>query len=459
MNRKSVLYPMAVLLLLTVPGFSRGAEVTHLGTDFVFGFLENSSAQSCTVAIVNPDPDSAASATVSIPGLATPFDAAVTIPAAGSQTVTLPASFEDENAVLGISVTADRPVSVSGLSMKSGSGAGFLALPVPALGVEYFVLSYPGFDSFNNSRATLMVVAVEDATTVNIVTPVDTQATTANQSYSVVLNRLQSLTLTAVGSGDLTGTHVQSSAPVAVLGGTTSAWVPPRTGYADQLAEEMAPVTAWGTTYVGAAFVDQGEGGDVVRVLASEDNTTVTVTSPSAFSVVLDAGQYLDLDLSAGAVFEVQSTAPVGAAQYNKGSETASVGDTSMTILAATQKYLSAYDVRVPSEYGVNYAAVTLPDGATLTVDGTPASTAGFAAVGTSGYVAGSIALAEGSHRLTGSAPFGLQIYGSGTQIGYSYPAGYLFATVPDDPGGGGTSSGGGGGGGCFLRALGWIDR
>jgi hypothetical protein len=73
---------------------------------------------------------------------------------------------------------------------------------------------------------------------------------TAGTSYTETLNTGQVYQLVDEAGGDLSGTAITSSSPVAVFAGNDCANVPPSDFACNTLAEEMTPTDTWGTDFL-----------------------------------------------------------------------------------------------------------------------------------------------------------------------------------------------------------------
>ena len=127
----------------------------------------------------------------------------------------------------GIRITANKPISVQGLSIVRKTSEGFLGLPVGALGMYYIVPTF-----FVTSSAIVQVVATEDRTlvAVELRLPKNGRVHYGEVTYvdgdfiNATLNELD--VFQVLGDSDLSGTIVTSSKPIAVFSGNDCAMVP-----------------------------------------------------------------------------------------------------------------------------------------------------------------------------------------------------------------------------------------
>lgn len=185
-------------------------------------------------------------------------------------------------------VIADAPIACYGMNNKQYTADAFLALPKNVAGIEYRVMSYynstqiPGMEM----PSEFCVAAFDDNTKVTITPSALTRnGSPAGVPVTYVLNAGEAIQVQAdpfTPLLDLTGSVVSSDSPVVVFGGHVRTEVP--TGYSyndngnqrtsrDHLCEEMPPYSAWGFSFIAKNF--DRPGGDILRVLAGENNTIV----------------------------------------------------------------------------------------------------------------------------------------------------------------------------------------
>lgn len=238
-----------------------------------------------------------------------------------------------------IRVTSDLPISLYAFNNRSNSADATVILPLSTLGSEYIAQTYfetpPATDDvgFANSPAQLLIVAPEDNTQVEI-TPSSNiiSGSLKGQIDTVTLNSGDIYQLRSYG--DLTGTRIKvidnqsgNCEKVAVFGGNrwtrvtggqdcsgvvqgTTDWTG---GYAgDHLYEQMFPLNTWGKTYIVTPLKRRNN--YVYRVVASEDNTVLTVNG-QVQSFTLNSGQYKDYVSSSVSV--VSSEKPISVIQYS----------------------------------------------------------------------------------------------------------------------------------------------
>jgi len=418
--------PVSVPLPVAVPA------VTSMGTDFFLTIpdhLCSSNPSACTNAQVNNTlivaGPVATTGEVTFNSTVTPFS----ITAGGQATIMLdPAVVLTANETVeakGIHVTAQAPVSVHVISENVGSADGYLALPTFGLGTRYYVMSYAS-SGFTGSE--FAVVATQDNTTVNI-TPTAAGATkAAGVAFSVTLNSGDTYLLENPAHDDMTGTLVTADNPVALFSGHRCTNVPSGVGYCDYLVEQLPDVTLWGKTFHTSSF--SGRARYTVRVMASQDGTTFTTMPAGLIAGVLNAGQFVDVDLTGAAEFVASN--PVLLAQFMRGyaDDTAAEGDPSMVLVTSAEMGMNDATFGVYGLNGTSGALMNIvtetAELASLKLDNVAVNSALFTPIGgTSIYSIGTIPVATGVHSLAGTAAYSALVYDYGigiNAVSYAYP-------------------------------------
>jgi hypothetical protein len=333
-------------------------------------------------------------------------------------------------------LTADRPVAawqwnpdVLGTTGTVSSADGSLLLPAAALGTSYRGLSWP---SAAGIAAGYLAVIATRPTLVTITPSADVAAgggfaaLAAGASRAVSLGAFEILNLEAAGNGDLSGTLVEATAPVAVFGGHEGAQVPVGTSWADHLEEQLVP-QALGTTF--PLLRSQSRGGtasDLWRIVGVHDGTALTWSTAVGGPTTVSAGQVVDGTLSAETT--VIASQPVVVARLLRGGSTASgepTGDPSLGLVVPAERFLTAYPLAVPGGYASTYLSVVAPAATAVTLDGTPVSLS--VTVG-GGFVGGRISVTPGYHRVDCPSRCGVEVHGLGSGLSTVFPGGMRLA-------------------------------
>lgn len=385
-----------------------------------------------------------------------------------------------------------------------------LLLPLNALGRRYMVLAWPsiGYNSaYQMLASNFAVVGVEDKpVTVRIYVTARTlsgsgvPALSAGQTWETTLSRGEVLNIEAADQfGDLTGSTVEADGRIAVFAGHVCADVPlsqcvggkcsydpkvsctvsadcPPIAACDHMEEQLPPLSAWGKQYIVAKTWPRGKAPDIVRILAAEDNTKVTVT-PAVTSVpTLNAGQFHEFEIMDHVEITADKQILVG--QYLEGQDApgaehslcvdiwtgepcekvsglkscqcydvltesiwgsctlqshcspddANIGDPSFILAVPVEQFRREYVFLVPTKYAVNYLTIIAPVGSKVLLDNTPVTQ--FASVGSGKYQVARLPMSEGSHTLSSDQDAGIIVYGWDWYVSYGYPGGMKTETL-----------------------------
>ena len=247
----------------------------------------------------------------------------------------------------GIRITANKPISVQGLSIVRKTSEGFLGLPVGALGMYYIVPTF-----FVTSSAIVQVVATEDRTlvAVELRLPKNGRVHYGEVTYvdgdfiNATLNELD--VFQVLGDSDLSGTIVTSSKPIAVFSGNDCAMVPKNRLPCNHLVEQIPPISDWGLEFITNPTPNRQEG-DEFHVIASMQNTLVSVDTQ--FKIRLNEGDKYIIDAPWNESLVISTSQPSLVVQYSKGSDTLMLSP-SMSLVPPKEWYSNDYTVYVPKD-------------------------------------------------------------------------------------------------------------
>jgi hypothetical protein len=289
----------------------------------------------------------------------------------------------------------------------------------------------------------MAITAMKDGTHATITTKGPTPGSASSPAFTpgtpqmVTLNAGDVLELTNY-SGDLTGTTVTSDHPVQVIGGHDCTNMPQDIAACDHVEESMFPVETLSNKYLIAAPevpVAGYQNGkvEVIRIVAVQPGTTLTYDPPQtgAPTTVPDGG-FVEIVGDASS-FYLTSNNKILVAQFMEGQDAGGgMGDPAMALAVSNDQFRTSYLFHAPANYATNFVDVTAPTGDVITLDGA-AVTATFSAIGSSGFGVARISLdnsGTGDHSISGSMPFGIQVYGYGQYTSYWYPGGLNLQTI-----------------------------
>lgn len=337
------------------------------------------------------------------------------------------------------------PVSVWLIAYQDDSSEGTLLLPTVLLGREYRVLTYENSPSINQpgeivEGSQFAVVATEPDTLITIVPARTVGDRPAGEPFDVTLQPGETFRLIDQDQvdGDLTGTRILASKPVAVFGGHTCANVPAGFTACNHLVEQLPSIDTWGRRFL--TFPLHGRsGGDTIRILASADHTVLRVGDEL---LTLDQGQFVERLLAEPA--EILASRPVLIAQFaNGGRFDSTTGDPSMTLVPPIEQFGGSATFATPPpvwhyftgdtrDVFTHFVNLILPaDGLPgLRLDGAALSEEAFAPIGNSGFIGAQLPIAAGQHRITAGVPVGIWVYGWADFDAYGLLGGMFSDTI-----------------------------
>lgn len=309
-----------------------------------------------------------------------------------------------------------------------------LLLPEHTLTGHYVVASYPS--TVNAFASYFTAIALADDTTLTYRVPQDAAAgmgvpaIAAGGTGMLDLARYDFLNVVAgtpIG-GDLSGTIVEASGPLWLVGGTECANVPDQhTLYCNVLAEQMVPLEYWGTRYVTARPPGRPTSEErILRVYAGADDVTVSTTpAQPGFPVTLDQGAFVQLSTNENVV--LTGDGPFMTVQYLRGTAGLGSGDPAMTLAVPTAQFLDAYAFVASSAFVDDYAQVIRGVGEDeVLIDGVVVT--GYETVGE--FEVASVLVEEGTHLATSASPFGLYLFSHDANKSFACPGGMALRTL-----------------------------
>jgi hypothetical protein len=229
-------------------------------------------------------------------------------------------------------------------------------------------------------------------------------------------------------TSDMSGTVISATGKVGVIGGHACAFVPHNRFACDHLEEQLFPTESWDNEAIVSITQPLMDEPNIVRIISSSDGNALTfdpVPSGVTNGHVLNRGEILEFETRQS--FHVEGTAAILVGQFlvgqNYDPEARGLeGDPSFSLAIPSEQYRTDYTFLAPTTYPTHYVNVTAPMDATIMLDGTPVT--GFQPVGSTGFGVARVAITGGEHDITGSAPFGIVVYGFGLYTSYMYPGG-----------------------------------
>ena len=375
-----------------------------------------------------------------------------------------------------INTNSNRKIVVYGQHEQLASNDGFLALPIITLPEgrlhEYMIASILGASSSDDLAidSVALVIGTENNTRVTVC-PTETVFSIDDRFFfglpavsTITINQFEALYLQIrQAPGDLTGTHIKANKPISVFSGHECGNVPgpKRPGPCDHLIEQIPPTDMWGNEVVTIPLRTR-TGGDLIKVIAAQDSTSVNITRTDFGtgvvtadpSFTLNSGEFMELVISDYSL--IQSNRPIGVFQFSRSWQTDNVrfSDPFMLYVPPCEQYRDSYAVATapfdPSLEGtanpfrgpyVNYTNIAIPaayfDITQLTINNAVPSAANFTPIRnadntTWGYGA-QLILDEGAQVISHSddqSGFGVTMYGFSNQMSWGYTGGIGLAPI-----------------------------
>lgn len=360
--------------------------------------------------------------------------------------------------------------------VESASNDASLLLPVPALDTRYRVIGWPtanpitlpGFEMPGiPDHSYVTIVGTEAGTNVRVTLGGDIvageiagggtiPARSAGEIVEMTIGAYDVLNLESDGiPGDMTGTIVESSAPVAVFSGGERAIVgggdlpahpsgePEDFCCTEHVEEQVFPTSSWGKEFVVTRSPVRTDHPtwrepDVYRVLADANGTSITTNLPAPFDrFSLSENEWVEFHADRSFVLTASEPVSIQQMLVSQGWvvswKSGHGGDPSMILFPPYEQYRADSIVLVPETFSSNYVVISVPEGTTVTLDGEDLGGDEFmrrCAYETAGSVGGSIYTAVtcpvegGTHRIVGTNPVGVMVYGYHSVGSYGYAGG-----------------------------------
>ena len=345
----------------------------------------------------------------------------------------------------GIYITSSGKIAVHAFNERLRSADGTLVLPVGTLGRDYYITSHfetltvnAGFNGNVNNESTLLVIATEDKTSIEITPSVATiNGNPAKTPFTIVLNRGQSYQLKA--RDDLTGSRVRvvgenadECRKIAVFGGNKWTGVGNCGQANDHLFQQAYPVNTWGTSFVHVGLEGRSSG-ELVKVLAAENGTQVFVNGNSI--TTLNQGQWIPIEFGVDENAKIETSKPASVTVFSKSmdcnqpnSPEAQNGDPFMITYSPVEqslKEISFNAMALPSitNHYINIVVKTGTENQTF-LDGNNVGAAFSVLTSDPAYSVARVGISQGVHKISNKEGFTAYVYGFGQIESYGYAAG-----------------------------------
>ena len=284
-------------------------------------------------------------------------------------------------------ITSDEDISVYVVDHRIGSTDSYMAIPTGFLGKEYVVAGYAtlnnGYAPFT-SQATLIGTEDNTLVTIHLAGPAR-NGLPKGRTLIVPMNRGETFQIQgSPNGGDLTGSTVSATKPIAFFTGHTCAQVPSDVSFCDMLLESEPPANDWGTSFILTKF--EGKDYFVARVIANTDSTEISINGRKAKTI--HRGEYYEIDTFYHDAI-ITTSKPALVAQYctSSGADAQKIGDPFMLIAIPNDRFIKeATTTSVVETRFQHYLNVVVPDSAVndLRIDGMMVASGKFPPIGIS---------------------------------------------------------------------------
>jgi hypothetical protein len=219
---------------------------------------------------------------------------------------------------------------------------------------------------------------------------------------------------------------------------------------ADHIEHQMLPDFAWGRRFAATRTKPRGDEAESWRILASRDGTNVTLSGlpdswwlpdmlpiPARREFTLDAGGWVDFQSPVD--FEIDADGPIMVGQFLHAEQApypgpidgqmpahqdAGTGDPAFVLVAPVEQYRSDYTFLAPEGFEFDFATITAPADAEVTLNGAVLEETDFTTFGSGEFKVARVQVEDGVHRVSSDVPFGLVVYGYDSYVSYGYTGG-----------------------------------
>ncbi|KYO24643.1 hypothetical protein Y1Q_0021927 [Alligator mississippiensis] len=297
---------MLVLLSTILVLLEGGTEGRHVGRDFITAFMQNSAtSREPSFQLFITGFSAVTKVSVSAPNGT--FHSTVMVEHGKTATVQLPNFVEmwgTGRFNKTILVQADQDVAVLAVNYKLYTVDTTVVQPVGSLGTEYYLVTPSGKVEDSYKEFAIIAGQVPATVTISLTAPVtfEEQVYKAGKKLTLQLQPFQAVQLQS--RNDLSGSHVVSSQPVAILSGHSCA---SQNSPCDHVVEQLLPVPSWGSSFVVPPLSFQRRY-DVVYVVAAQKTRMSYRSGRSWRWRDMGAGQVQKLEITRSKALYITST-------------------------------------------------------------------------------------------------------------------------------------------------------
>lgn len=433
-SKKAIQIFVLVMITLGSLASARAQLLDNSGDDFILAFLPNFDA-GVTIEL-HLTSDVSTNVTVEYPVNSPTFTTTVPVNPGNITIVPLPIQSATDwtpDVVANNCVRVEAPDEFVCymINRRTASSDAALALPIDVMNTEYIVMTYNA--AFGGGEFT--VYAGFDNTTVTITPKNAIVGHPAATPFTVTLNRGEGYhALSQVGggpNGSLAGSIVSADRPVGLVNGNRCTQIPFGTAACDHIFEIAQPVQTWGTEVLVTNLPNRS--GSIYRILASVDNTTITLDGTSLGTI--NTGDFIETSALSGSHVIAGDNA-IYVAQFMPGQNFAgsTLGDPAMGNMIPSEQYLNSYTFSTVGggQFAQNFVTIIAQnsDVGSMTLDGTVIPAGDFTSITGTDFSTAIVALSSGTHTTASGEGHGITVEGFNSFDSYVYPGGARFQFI-----------------------------
>lgn len=428
---------MILLLLLVSSARVTWGQNSTIGREFWVGFMENTAPTESrpNYAVIIITADEKATGAIEYLGHSTTFSLnegqqhIIRINSADLDLIHRTSGVVEDK---GVYINATGNIAVHAFNDMSRTADATVILPIKTLGKDYYVTSHVGVSS------TLLIVATTDNTKIEITTAVNSMSGNQAGVPSIIqLDRGQSYQIKSIE--DLTGTRIRviednvvGCGKIAVFGGNKCSDVGGCLA-CDHIFQQTYPYSSWGKSFVHMGLKGRTPG-ELVKVLASEDDTSVSVNG--ILKGTINSGEFLTLEFGKDESSKIETSKPASVTVFSKGGYcknasipyTSGIGDPFMITYHPVGEYLkrltfNSFQLPSITNHFLNIMVKTGTENNTV-LDGNNIGEFFSPLLGDASFQIATVSVSMGEHRLVNTEGFAAYAYGFGPGESYGYALG-----------------------------------
>ncbi len=350
------------------------------------------------------------------------------------------------------------------LSRNPATSDGMLIIPNIGWGKDYVVAGYTSlFELSFDYPSEFCVVANQDNTSMQVTPSWDIRASHMANTvlharhipFGEFMNKGQCVQyqLTQAGNPDdwdVTGSLVNGSVPVGVVGASQCPNIPPDYPYCDHICDMIPPIRTWAQTYYTAPFA-QRRGGDSYLVIASADGQTIFRQDNTGVHPFAQIGKYASFRAPDITVAQKWfSDQPFLLVQYINsttwpdltGALNGGIGDPAMVVINSVEQFTPKIVFQTPTILGgqnsfTNFVNIIIPTAHEKQTFydnvGIASATSGSKIMIDNQYEAWRfVNQRPGTHTIVSDTGIGCYIYGYGSYDSYAWSGAFGSRTFND---------------------------